>query len=494
MTRTRRSSALIVSAAATLAALAVPATLGMGGANAADSGTGPQGVVSGQVDSFALRVEYDIPLPVGSGTVAHVGGEIRRSLAGENAKGVAGAPTEMDAVVSGKYIDPQGTGKPQRRLPQSECFYPGSLLDTHFYFPTETQGDTQTAPSTGYATSQCAAGPLVELHGRGHGSDTPGGPTSGLAPIVTTGTVASDALARPDKGVLEANTASRASGVSILGGVLTIGSVVASGRSSTDGRPGGAASRADVAISDINAGGVAFGLTSATVNGKEQVQLTAGGQTVAVDSSAAKSVIDAANAAIEPNGCRVTPLTSPDTYPQGYLFSRPQPDIGVKADGTSASSYRGGLLIICDPPKQVTNNFGGFSPQRAQILVGFAYTSTTARAEVGGFTFGDAGSVIVGTGGSPLLGTLGGLSSPVDGLPAIGSSPVAAATPSTPSGPTPAARPRPVAAIGPIHLSSGVRWLLGLLGLVGWAALTNLGARRFLLATVPCNTFRPEDL
>jgi hypothetical protein len=476
-----------------LALLAPVAAIGSGPAQAAAAKAGPDGIVSAQVDSFALRTEYDIPLPVGSGTVAHVSGEIRRSLAGENAKGVAGAPTEMDAVVSGKYIDPQGTGKPQRRLPQSECFYPGSLLDTHFYFPTDTQAESKTAPPSGYATARCASGPELELHARGSGTDATGSPTNGLAPLVTSGTVASDSLVRPVKGVLESTTESRSTGLSILGGVVKIGSVAASGHSSTTGKPGGAASRADVVISDINAGGVAFGLTNAVVNDKETVELTIAGQTVGVDSSAAKSVIDAANAAIGPQGCKMTPLTSPDSYPQGYLFSRPQPDIGVKADGSAASSYRGGLLIVCDPPRSVTDNFGGFSPQRAQFLVGFAYTSTTAKAEIGGFGFGNIADTVIGGGpGSAVLGAgTGGLGLPV--TPSAGTiTGSAGSAPATAATAAPRAT-RPVAAIGPVHLSGGTRWLLGLLGLLGWAALTHFGARHFLAATAPCNTFRPVD-
>lgn len=469
--------------AAALAALAIPATLSPHPARADATGDAPSGVLSGQVDSFAMRVEYDIPLPVGTGTVAHVGGEIRSSQAGENAHGIAGAPTEMDAVVSGKYIDPQGTGKPQRRLPQSECFYPGSLLDTHFYFPTETQAETQGVPPTGSAASQCSAGPQIDLRSRVQSTDVPGGPASALAPVVTVGSAASNALARPVKGVLDAATESAASDISVLGGVVKIGSIVASGHSSTDGNAGGAQSRADIKVSDIDAGGVHFSLASSTINGKEVVDLVVAGQTVDVDSSAAKTVIDAANAAIGPQGCTITPLTSPNSYPQGYLFSRPQPDIGVKADGTSASSYRGGLLIVCDPPRALTDNFGGFSPQRAQMLVGFAYTSTTARAEVGGFSLGDLGGVLVGTPGTPFISGTGSLpDTGLGGLPAT--APAATGAPAGPAARS--APPRPLAAIGPVPLSGGVRLLLGLLGLVGWAMLTNMGARRFLLATVPC--------
>ena len=472
--------------AAGLASLALPAAVSAGHAGAADI-VGPSGVITAQLDSFALKVEYDIPLPVGTGMVAHVNGEARRSQAGENAKGIAGAPTEMDAVVSGKYIDPQGTGHPVRSLPQSECFYPGSLLDTHFAFPTETQGETRPAPAIGYTTSRCSAGPEVDLHARVVGSDAPGGPANPLSPVLSTGAVSSDALARPVKDTLDSTTASRASGVSILGGVVKIGSVVASGHSSTTGKPGGAASRADIAVSDIDAGGVGFSLSSATVNGKEEVQVTAGGQTFAADTSAGKAVIDAANAAIEPQGCSIAPLTSPNAYPQGFLFSRPQPDIGVKDDGTLAASYRGGLLVVCNAPRSVTDNFGGFSPERLQVLVGFAFTSTTARAQIGGYSLGDIGGAVLGAGpvlGGHGLGTLGGAVTGTGGTGGVVAAPTAGA-PNLPAAPA-AARPQATAAIGPFRLAPGTRWLLALLGLVGWAGLAHLGVRRFLVATTPC--------
>ena len=203
--------------AAGMTALALPAAAGVGRASAVGEEVGPPGVISAQLDSFAMRVEYDIPLPVGTGMVAHVDGEARRSQAGENAKGIAGAPTEMDAVVGKEYADPQGTGHPVRSLPQSECFYPGSLLDTHFSFPTQTQGETQGSPPTGYTTSRCSAGPEVELHAHAAGSDATGGPASGLAPVMTTDAVSSDGLARPVRDTLDSVTEAHASGVSILG-------------------------------------------------------------------------------------------------------------------------------------------------------------------------------------------------------------------------------------------------------------------------------------
>ena len=465
-----------------MAAMVVPAALGGGAARAA----GPAGTVEAQVESYALRVEYDIPLPVGTGTVAHVSGDARRSTGGENAKGIAGAPTELDPVVGKEYLDPQGTGHPQRALPQTECFYPGSLVNTHFWFPTQVQTETQGVPPTGYATARCSAGPEVELHGHAQGSDAPDGPTAALAPVVTVGSAASDSLARPVRDRLDAETASRASGLSILGGAVKIGSVAAAGHSSTTGTPGGATSRADVAVSDVDAGGSRFALTTATVDGKEQVQITAGGQTMPADSSGAKSLVDGINAALKPQGCSVTPLTSPDRYPQGFLFSRPEPEVGVKDDGSLAASYRGGLLVVCDLPRSLTDNFGGFSPQRVQIVVGFAFTSTTAGGAVGGFGLGDLG------GGGDLGGSavLGGFRSAPASAPSFTPGPapdVAAPAPVAPTANPPAtARASRVAAILPFRMDPTLRWLFGLIGLAGWALLTHLGARRFLWATAPC--------
>src|SRR6202008_3703775 len=66
----------------------------------------PTSVASAEVQSYAIRVEYDIPLPVSPGPIPHVVGDVRRSGAGENAKGLAAAPTAFDAVVGGAYYDP----------------------------------------------------------------------------------------------------------------------------------------------------------------------------------------------------------------------------------------------------------------------------------------------------------------------------------------------------------------------------------------------------
>jgi hypothetical protein len=273
--------------------------------------------------------------------------------------------------------------------------------------------------------------------------------------------------------------------VAIAGGVIKIGSVVASGHSATTGQPGGGASRAAVSINDIDAGGVTFSVASAITDGKETVDLTVAGQTVPLDSSAAQAALAAANAAIKGQGCSFTLVGSPETFPQGFLFSRPQPDLGVKPDGTLAASYRGGLLIVCDMPESVTKNLDNFSPERVQILVGFAFTSASAHAEVGGFGLGDLATPTPG-GGSGVLGTNLAAAPVASGtataLPSL--SPAPSATP--PASAPAVRRAAPAAAILPYRMGTASRWAIGILGLLVWAFLTHLGARRFFTATAGC--------
>jgi hypothetical protein len=317
------------------------------------------------------------------------------------------------------------------------------------------------------------------------GTEATGSPTEALAGVAVSGAIASDALSRPVKDTLDSVASTRASGISIMAGALTIGSVVASGHSITDGHPGGASSEAEVAINDIEVGGMRFSLASSTVNGQEQVRLSAAGQDMAVESTEAKSIIDAANAVLQPQGCTLTPLTTPASYPQGFLFSRPAPQIGVSADGSLAASYRGGLLVVCDMPKSLTENFGGFSPQRFQVLIGFAYTSTVVKAaSVGGFNLGDLAGPV--TGGIP-GGTTVDYGTPGDAQLGAGDVPTADTVAPTPVGDAQVALapPRaPTASIFP-PMDSALRWQLGLLAFVVWAGLTHLGARRFLVALGP---------
>jgi hypothetical protein len=436
-------------------------------------------VISGSVESYAARVEYDIPLPAGTGSIGQVLGEIRASAAGENSKGLAAAPSALGPVVGGKFSDPRGTGHPENRYPQTECFYPGALVDTTFYFPTDERGETNAAPAVGYATTRCGAGPMVDLHSR---AGTVGGDKTvavAAGPALTAGTFTSDALARPVKGTLHANTTSQATHLSILNGAITVGSIVARGESLITGQPGGGASTAAIAVSDINAGGVAFSLNSASINGKETLQLTVGGQTFAIDTPAAKAVIDAANAGLQAQGCSLAPVTSPYQYPQGFLFSRPEPLVGVRDDGSSAASYRSGLVIFCDIPKSLSEP-STFSPQRAQILLGFAYTGTAVKPgddnlQIGGFTSGDLLSGVTGSG--PSVGN------PFDAT--LTAPPVAAAAEAMPAPAVEEAAPARTSApatILPRHLASSTKWVLGLLSLALWFPLTHLGARRLRLA------------
>ena len=470
--------AIRVVAGALVAALAV-AVVALGTpAHAA----GPAGVLSGQLDSFAVRVEYDIPLPAGGGDVARVTGDARRSPGAESSKGLAAAPTELGAVVAGKYVDPRGTGHAERLLPQAECFYPGALLDTHFLFPTDTQAETKPLPALTYSTARCAAGPEVELHAHDAGSDTKGLPTAGFGAVTVAGSVVSDALTRPVKDVLDARTSSSASDVSILGGAVTIGSVVAEGHSSTTGKAKGAASEARVAVSNIGVGGLTFSLASAVRDGKQEAQFIVAGTTIAADSSAGVALIDSVNAALKPEGCTMSVLTSPASYPQGFLFSRPEPQLGVARDGTLAASQRGGLLVVCDIPRSVSDQAAGFSPQRAQMVIGFAFTSTQVSTAVGGFSLGDLGGPVPGPAGVGGLSTTGGSLPSLDlGLP--GTAPAVDGLTAPVAGNAPARTSSPASAIVPEHLSTAMKWLLAVLGIVVWAALTHVGARQFRAAT-----------
>ena len=312
-------------------------------------------------------------------------------------------------------------------------------------------------------------------------------------PGVTADGMSSDALARPDHDVLSATATSRANGVSLGGGALRIGSVVASGDSSTTGTKGGGKSRAAVSIGEISAGDTTFSLSSVGHgDGSQDVEVTAGGQTFPADSSQGKAVFTAANSALKPSGCSVALLGDPSRYPQGFVFSRPEPEVGVRADGTLAASDRGGLLVVCDVPDNPAAQATKFSPQRIQAVVGFVYTSTAANPAVGGFGLGDLAGGPVGGFAFKSPGSFAAPSSPA-GFAVPNATPAAAGTApagtSTPAAvPTVGARARPksIAAVGPIGMGTATRVLLALVCLVAWGWLTHVGASRFRRATAPC--------
>ncbi len=452
-----------------LAAIAAPV-----GARADDASGS---LLTATAEAYAMRVEYDLPVPAGSGTVAHVSANAQRSASVESGHGLAAAPSELDAVVGGKYADPQGSGHPTNRVPQTECNYPSDTPTTVFRFPTDTNPQTATTPATSYAYASCGAGPSVELRARigDPAAASAADPAAAASPAAAE---ASGASIEPDKGVLRASASSTAHGITLAGGAITIGSVQATGASATAGTPGSAASEADVVVSDIGVGGTTFSLAFTGTGANEAVTLEIAGQQLPIGDSAAKAVMAAANAALVPTGCTMTVVSDPAKYPQGFLFSRPQPDIGVKDDGSLAASYRGGLLVVCDVPDNPVSQATKFSPERFQALLGFVYTSVAAHGEVGGFGIGDTGgdgTGAIGLGGAvvPTESVLGiGTGTAPVGLPApVELAATTARTPGTPDSLlTKILEP----------LSPGERWILLVSCLALWAWLTHLGLTRLL--------------
>jgi hypothetical protein len=435
----------------------------------------PTVLASAEVESFALRVEYDIPLPVSPGTIPHVVGDVRSSGAGENAHGLAAAPTHFDAVVGGTYFDP---GKDDESVmpcamadrsacnfpPQAECFYPGDLLDTDFRFPTETRESLSALPSTSYATARCSAGPEIELHAVGAGD----GPAASVA------SAAAHADARPVEGVMQGSTSARAKGINLAGGAITVASIETSGHSEVTGKPGGQRTEAKVALTDINAGGTRFSIAND--------QLLIAGSAIPVDSSAAQSFIDSVNDGLAPSRCTLALGTNPARYPQGFLLSRKEPRIGVAEDGSYAASMKGGLIVLCDLPDELGTGTD-FKPQRLQAVLGFAYTSAAADDEPGGFGIGNLADVgVLGetsaapSTGVPPLPDLAPLAAPLD---------AAAAPPADPAQLTTrrAAVDLPPP-LGDFDMDPATRWLLALVSVITWAALTHAGIRRLQHALV----------
>jgi hypothetical protein len=442
--------------------------------------------IDGETEAFALRVEYDIPLPVSTGTIPHLIGEIRRSY-GENAKGLAAAPTNFDAVVGGDVYDPWSgyngndgplhvgsvqTGvnppfDPHNRLPTTECFYPGQGADTTVRYPTDvhpTSPDTSALPPVSYAHAECSPGPQTHLVAWAAAADSPGTATAPLGAVVHTGAVDGEALLRPDNGVVQSFTRASAKAVTILGGVIRIGAIEAEGSSNAQG-PGGAASTAGhVAITNITAAGQTFSLADD--------EITVAGQTFPVASDQGQAFMDSLDAALSPSGCKLSVLGPANTYPQGFLLSRKPPKVGVAKDGTYAASMNGGMLILCDIPKAVSDPTT-FSPQRAQILVGFEYSMARAVTAPGGFDFG---------------GLVGPISQPphtvtvvhdVPGTPAT--PPRAAVSPNVADAPSLATQPQALSvprSVRVVPLAEGTRWALIGAGIVLLLLATNVAARK----------------
>jgi hypothetical protein len=290
---------------------------------------------------------------------------------------------------------------------------------------------------------------------------------------VSVGGGAADGRGGPVDGVLHSAAAARISDVSILDGLVTVDSIEAHGASRTDGKPGGGASEASVDLTGVSIGGVSFDLRDG--------DLVVGGTRLPVGGSAAQAVIEQAAAALAPSKCGLSVLSSPAAYPQGFLFGRPQPELGVAEDGSLAASMRAGLLVQCDLPQDLTAPTS-FSPQRMQVVLGFAFTSVATQADIGGFGIDDIG------GGTPSGGSGGGLepapavlpASPSGGsiAPAVGPD-GAGARPSAPNGSggsvvdTVIERVELLAA----NFTAGRPWVWGL-ALLLWLLLAHRGLER----------------
>jgi hypothetical protein len=398
--RGRLAGAAAVTILIALALAVAPVT---GGPRAGASGLDQLGLIA-ELDAFAVRVEYDIPLPASTGSVPQVVGVARRTGGSEVANGLAAAPTRFDAVVGGTFADPDKERKgDESRLPQAECAFPGPLADVAFAFPTDVRPDTAGVQPIGHATARCGEGPTVELAA----VSTSGDDAAGLGPAVSVGGGAADGRGGPVDGVLHSTASARVSDLSILEGLITADSVEAHGASHLDGSPGGATTEASVDITGLSIAGTTFDLRDG--------DLVVAGSRLPVGGSAAGAVLAEVAAALAPSGCGLSVLDSPASYPQGFLFARPEPELGVADDGHLAASMAAGILVQCDLPQDLTGPTE-FSPQRMQVAIGFAFTSVTAQADIGGFGIDDIG------GGTPSGGSGDGLAAaPIDlGSPSSG--------------------------------------------------------------------------
>lgn len=466
--RPSRRLASLASASAAVAVLALAATpLVSAPAPAAAQDLEGLGLVA-ELDALGVRVEYDIPLPAGTGSAPEVVGTARRTNGGEVANGIAGAPTRFDAVVGGTVANPDkepGTGD-ENRLPQSECAYPGPLADIDFTFPTDIRDETADAPPLGWSSAICAPGPALTLDAA---TATPERVLD-VGPGVTVRAGSAHATAGPVRGLLSASASARTKHVSILDGLIEVESVVARGASHTDGRAGGARTEASVDLLGVSAGGTRFDVRDG--------DLLIDGERLPLDGAAARAVLRSVRAALAPSGCGITVLDAPDTYPQGFLFTRPVPELGVADDGSLAASMTGGLLVQCDLPQDLTAPTG-FSPQRVQVMLGFVYTSVAARGEIGGFGPGDIGQ------GTDLGGTGGGLAK-VGAPPASPGAPGAAAPAGVAATPDQSATPVAGDAGGEVverirllaaNFAAGRPWVW-LIAVVLWVVLTHTGIER----------------
>ncbi len=475
----RRLAAGVGATAMGLAAVALPGLTATSGATPLDD----LGLFA-EAEAFAVRVEYDIPLPAGTGSIPYVRGDVRRA-AGEVAQGFAAAPTAFDAVVGGKYANPdEGTDGDESRLPNAECVAPGEKTDVSFRFPTDNRDDTAGIPPTAYATAHCGPGLSLELHARSGEIGGPDTATDPLGPVAVAPTGAGDLQIRTVDGRLDSGASARAAGVSVLGGLLTVDEVRASSATTLTGASDGAATDAHVDLLGVEVAGTRFDVR----NGSVVVDGEAVGGAEVQPSDALAPAVDALAA----QGCQLSVLGAPAHYPQGFLFSRDDPYTGMAEDGSAAGSMVGGLLLVCAIPDGVSEPTS-FSPQRVQVLIGFAMSSALSSEDPTGFDLADLVSPAAPAATAPPAAPSTSPAPAVQtALPRTDTSPptTAAAPPPAPSSPSaspelaaaPTVELRRIVAVNPFD-DSPLVWAAALLvwvvlGQVGLGAvLTHTGAR-----------------
>jgi hypothetical protein len=433
---------------------------------------------AGDVQAVAIRIEADEPLPAGSGDIPSMTGEVNSD------EGISKAQAAVDllgAVTGPKLADPTGDGHQYAQDPQAACNFPPASTAAQSY-PLE-GADQQTAQSqvscgegpssTGIAYSAQIGGGVGitnsnELNTLGASALPLGinGATEGhetLGPDDTTGTARMSADA-------EATSFS-------IPGLLQVAHVEATGWSAAGGRAGSASTHAEVNINDLTINGATISLGSKGVS-------VGSSPPVPVDS--AQPVVASFNQVASAVGCELNVLSSPSTYPQGPLFSRPPLPNRVNPDGTDAGSTAAGFVVRCVVPDSI--NTTNFKPLILQILFGFVGTEAHASTQapqfgIGGDNF-DSSSVpssSSGSGSVPAIPSVAPTGSEAVAVPSL-SNPPAPSVAARPA--APAATPRPAVVTGSlIGLRSGLEVTgLALAALLIMAALALLAPWRVSLA------------
>jgi len=445
------------------ASAGVPAGVHDAGDPAATPGPVPP-VFTGDVQAVAVRIEADEPLPVGTGDIPSLAGQVN---AQENFANATSAVDLLGAVIGPKVADPTGDGHQYTQLPQATCVYPSEPNTDAQSYPFDGT-DQQTAQSE----ATCSAGPQATAQayatqiGGNAGVTNPNElETLGLSavPLGVNGAVTGHELLGPDTTLGAAKVAADAEVHNFsITGLFTVAGVEASGWSQASGRPGGAATNAQVDISDLSIAGTSISI------GPNGIQLGTG-PTVPV--SQAGPLVDEFNQSASSVGCNLTVLSNPADYPQGTLFARPPLPNRVKADGSDAGSTAAGAALRCVVPDNL--NPTTVKPLILQVLLGFVGTEANASSEPLQYGIG-TGDLGIGSGLQP--GSVAPAAAP-PAAPDFASGAPALATPAQPFTPSRAAAspspPRLVTTVGALLPARTTLEMAGLI-LAALAALFGL--------------------